>query len=153
MASQIHALMRNRVVLGFWALIMVSYCVSQLHGPRAQSQGVLYEIVLCTVSCLILLASFLGSTLLVLSIQIMSQKNKAVLGEHRLTISDEGLVESTLYNESMHKWMGYHKTLSTSTYLMIYPTDGRFFYISKRRPLIEGDMAAFEAALRERTKK
>jgi hypothetical protein len=139
-------------VLAFWAIIIAVACYGQLHGPKIQSQSIGYKVIFCVLLSLIWLAFFVLVTLIVLSLQIFSQKNKAVLGEHRLSISDDGLIESTIYNESIHKWSGYHKTITAATYLMIYPTDGRFFYISKRRPLLEGDIAAFEAALKEKTK-
>ena len=85
--------------------------------------------------------------------RVLLQKYVGVLGEHRLTITEENLIESTTYNESAFRWSGYQRTVVTKAYLLLYVTDTMVYFIPRKRPLLEGDLPRFEAALAERTKR
>ncbi|MEO5713030.1 MAG: YcxB family protein [Luteolibacter sp.] len=88
----------------------------------------------------------------VLSATIMlMRKNTGILGEHEISIMEEGLLEVTAHNESLNRWSAYHKTISTNRYLRLYVTEGTCHSISKKRPLLVGDINAFEALLREKS--
>jgi hypothetical protein len=150
--AQIHTLLRNRIILSFWGILIAFICYGQLHDPTNVLLGLGDKICLSVFTALLLLALLLGFTLVLNSTLVLLRKNKGLLGEHKITITGDGLAESTDCNESLHKWPAYHKTVSTHSYLFLYPTDAMYFCIPKRRPLLEGDIKEFERALREKVK-
>jgi hypothetical protein len=150
--ANFRTLARNRFLLVFWSIAIAGVCYSAVNDPKVVDHAVGYKIGLCATMALLYFVLFFSVTLVVTSAMALLRKNTGVLGEHRVSISDEGLMESTVHNESLHRWSGYHRTVSTKGYLLLYITDAQFHIISKKRPLIEGDLTAFEAALNEKTK-
>lgn len=152
LVANFRTLIRNRFLQVVWAVIICSSCYSALHEPKMLGYGLAYKIGFCLFFGAIYFAALFGLTFVVTSAMLLVRKNKGVLGEHRLTISDEGLIESTIYNESLNRWSAYHKTISTSGYLLLYVSEVHFHFISKKRPLLEGDLAAFESLLNAKVK-
>ena len=74
-------------------------------------------------------------------------KQRGVVGKHVLRITEQGLVESTDFNESLAKWPSVCRILSLWGYLFIYVSDMNLHQVPKRcfRP---EEIAEFEAALR-----
>lgn len=146
------AITRNSFLLVFWSIVIVWVCYMALQDPKVSEHGFGYKVAFALVMAAFYYALFFAATFSVMAGMVLLRKNTGVLGEHRLSISAEGLIESTIHNESLNRWSAYHKTVSTKRYLMLYVTEGQFHIISKKRPLLEGDLAAFEAALNEKTK-
>jgi hypothetical protein len=74
-------------------------------------------------------------------------KQRGLVGKHVLRISDQGLVESTEFNESLHKWPSVCRILSLWGYLYIYVSDMNTHQVPKRC-FSPKEIADFEAALR-----
>jgi len=146
------SLMRNRYLHVLWSIFIIWICYTALQGSKTAPQSMSITVATCVFMAVICYVFFFTATFAVVAGMILLRKNKGVLGEHSLTLSDEGLVESTIYNETLNRWAAYHKTVSTKKHLLLYVSEGQFHVISKKRPLIEGDLAAFEAALNEKTK-
>ena len=152
LAGQFRSIVRNRFLQVFWAIVVASLCYSAVREPATAGQTVGYKIAFCLVMAALYVAVFVGLTFALTSVMFLLRKNTGVLGEHRLSITDVGLVESTVHNESLNRWSAYHRTVSTKGHLFLYVTESQFHIISKKRPLLEGDLAEFEATLREKTK-
>jgi hypothetical protein len=82
-------------------------------------------------SCITFLFMSLLSMLLV-GCMLMFKKYRGVLGEHELEVRADGLVERTDVNESLHRWAGFHKIVSTGRYLYIYVTDVNVHIVPRR---------------------
>ena len=65
------------------------------------------------------------------TLQIASSKN-GMLGKHHYTISEEGLHEKTIINESMNKWIGVSRINIAGSYLYFQISDYLFHVIPKR---------------------
>jgi len=76
-------------------------------------------------------------------------KQRGVVGKHSLEITDQGLVERTDYNETMHKWPSVCRIMSICGYLFIYVGDMNSHQVPKRCFSPE-EIANFEAELRAR---
>ncbi len=151
LAANFRSLVHNRFLWAFWTLAIIWLCYGALRAPEVAARGLGYKIGLSLFTAAFHFAMLFSLTFVLVSLMVLLRKNRGVLGEHRLTISPEGLVEATAYNESLNRWSAYHRTVSTKRYLMLYVTEGQFHIVPKRRPLLEGDLAAFEAALAEKT--
>jgi len=73
----------------------------------------------------------------------MFRKYRGFLGEHELEVRDEGLVERTDVNESLHRWSGFHKIVKTTRYLYIYVTDNNVHIVPRRCFASEQEQRAF----------
>ena len=151
--ATLRSILRNRFLSVLWSALIVWACYDQVHSAKVVDHSTGYKVFLCVFLAATYLVMLFGATFVLTSAMVLLRKNTGLLGEHELSISDEGIVESTAHNHSTYRWSCYHRTVSTRNYLMLYVTEGQFHIISKRRRLLGGDLAAFEALLREKTKR
>lgn len=151
--ANIKALLSNRVLVGAWILvsIWISNAWASEEAVMANSLG--FKIALFSILFLLYLGILSGVTIMVTAVLALLRKSKGIIGEHQLTLSDEGITETTEFNKSLNKWIGYHKTISTKRYLMLFVCEGQYHIISKSRPLLEGNLSEFEIDLNQRTAK
>lgn len=76
--------------------------------------------------------------------------NRGVVGEHEFEIRDDGFLERTTFNESIHRWAGFHKIVRSNNCLFIYVTDNIVHYIPLRVFASEQDAGSFQAELRKK---
>lgn len=74
-------------------------------------------------------------------------KHRGVLGRHVLEITEQGLIERTDCNETLHRWPSVCRVLSLGGYLYIYVSDNNSHQVPKRQFLPE-ELKNFEADLR-----
>ncbi|OZB90139.1 YcxB family protein [Paenibacillus sp. XY044] len=55
-----------------------------------------------------------------------------LLGEHTITLADEGIIESTSVNESIHKWGGIRDIENNEDYIFIFLNQTMAHIIPKR---------------------
>lgn len=147
------SILRNRFIMTMWSIVIAYYCFDYWREPEMQSHTLGIKVFSTTIFAVLSVLILFGITFVLTTMLILTRNNKGALGEHRITLTDEGLLESTDYNESLSRWSGYHKTVNTKSYLILYVTEGSFLHISKKRPLLEGDLTAFESALKAKTQR
>lgn len=78
---------------------------------------------------------------------IVQNGRKGLVGERSLEITDEGLIERTLYNETKFAWASIHKIESTpnQTYIFTAPFEA---LIIPHNAIYEGDFRAFLTELK-----
>jgi len=72
-----------------------------------------------------------GLTMLSMWLTNRFKKYRGFLGEHELEIRPDGLAERTDINESVHRWAGFHKLITTGGYLYIYVTDNNVHIVPR----------------------
>lgn len=95
--------------------------------------------------CFMAVAQFAFQTL-----WVFISNNRGVLGEHELEIRDEGLVERTAYNESLHRWTGFQKIGMSRKYLFVFVTDNNVEYVPLRIFASDADAKKFREELQKR---
>ena len=55
-----------------------------------------------------------------------------ILGEHIITITEEGLREKTAINDSFHDWLGVIDILENQNYIFIFTEEIRAYIIPKK---------------------
>ena len=78
-----------------------------------------------------------------------SGRGKRTLGEHRLTVTDAGLVERAKSGEYTTPWSRGIRVIESATAVYIYTARDTGLVIPRER-VTRGDAAAFAAAVRER---
>ena len=89
-------------------------------------------------------------TVLILALQNLLRRDKGVLGEHTLELTEEGLVESTDVNRSLANWRTQFKIRDTRHYAYIYISESNAHIVPKKREPLEGCTEVFLIRLRER---
>ena len=142
-------LLRNRIIMMFVAAMLVFNLFLVFKDPWVADKPwpfvILYALIRSVIFLLILL--FVQAVLGALT--VFSQRDRGLIGQHVLEITDEGLVESTDVNRGLHKWAGIHKIKSGGAYLYIYTGATRFFQVP-RQGIQSGHLETFEAELRRR---
>ena len=149
--ANVRSALHNRMMMLIQAGISLLFALNSLNSPATPAHGLGVTIVAVLIVALAIFAFMLGATVLLTALLVVGRKHTGILGEHTLRITDEGLVEKTEHTESLHRWSAYHRTIKSGAYLYLYITEGMAHPVPLRRPLIEGDLAAFEAALQEHT--
>jgi hypothetical protein len=133
-----YLLRRNRVLTIFILIASLAMAWNDLRTPQFAAYSIAVKIVY-TIFLIGFMFCFVGfSTMVVMSFTVMFKKFRGFLGEHELEIRDDGLVERTSFNESLHRWAGFQKIVRTRRYLYIYVTDNnvhmvpRHYFASKQ---------------------
>ncbi len=89
----------------------------------------------------------------IIAVQSFLRRDRGILGEHTLEITEEGLVESTEVNRSLANWRTSFRICETTRYAYIYVSVGSAHVVPKAKPPLEGSVAEFLGELRARIKK
>lgn len=138
--------LRNRIIQVFVVAIMILNA-GLILGPglsaRPFSRTVFYGVVYIIgfVGVLLVFQGIVGFATAFLL------KQRGIVGQHVLEITEQGLVERTEFNETLHKWTSICRILSIGGYLYIYVSDNNCHQVPKRHFSIQ-EISAFEADLR-----
>jgi hypothetical protein len=83
---------------------------------------------------------------------LFANKNRGVVGEHEFEIRDDGLVEKSPFNESLHRWAGFRKIGASRNYLYVFVTDNIVHYIPHAAFASKEEADNFRAELQRRAK-
>jgi hypothetical protein len=124
-----YMLFHHKVLMSTMIIMSLLWPVLSINDPTMVKQSIGVR-----VFSFVLYTTFMWFVMVVLNvilqwILLFLQKNRGVVGDHEFEIRDDGLVERTAFNESLHKWSGFHKVAGTSKYLVIYVTENNLHYI------------------------
>ena len=88
--------------------------------------------------------------ILIIAAKSFMRKDKGVIGEHTLEITDEGLVESTEVNRSLSNWRTPFRIREMRRYVYIYISSVSAHAVPKTKQPLEGSVAEFITELRSR---
>ena len=135
-------------MLFLFVAVLVFFTVTAFKQEPLASADLAVKVVAIALETAFALGAGLMAGTLQTAVQCFTAKGKGVLGEHTLEITDDGLIETTEYNRSLHRWAGIHKVTESRRFLWIYVTDTLAHIVPRRRPLIEGDLRLFEDQMR-----
>lgn len=122
-------LSRRSIQLGFLLLYLFAFSVSFNFSeispdttPLMEGLRGLRDMVVITI-ILIIFLGFRGSS---------SAKGKGILGEHTITLTEDDLIEETVYNKSFCKWNGILKIVTSRRYLAVHITEQLIHLIPRR---------------------
>jgi hypothetical protein len=151
--ARIAIVLSNRTILVFLLAIGGLVFYATLTSKAAPTHSLNFRILSATIQLMFVYGMTLGMLVLMSFIQAFTGKEKGVIGEHTLRITDEGLEEATEYNLSLHRWSAFGKRKKRGGLMLIYVTDRMAHIVPVRRPLLEGDLPEFLRCIDENTKK
>ena len=149
-AFQIRALRRHRFLLLLVAGIYVLVLWTDSRPIPGRHDSLAVRLVVAALDGAALLAIVGIFALLFLVLVVWTAKHKNVLGEHVLSISDEGLVSKSATGEGLVRWGGIDKVISTPKYLLIYLNESSAKMIPKRFFTSAAEASVFEQEVRGR---
>ena len=85
-----------------------------------------------------------------LALSVWTGKHKGILGDHTLTLTEEGLASKSPTSESLLNWAGIHRVVSTKGYVFIYVSELQIKMIPKRAFHSADEAVAVERQIRNR---
>ena len=153
MRCNIRTLLHNRINLLLWAALSAFFVLSAFASEKTAEAHLAVKVFVAAVFFGLAFSALFITTALLTTLFVLCRTHRGVLGEHTLTVTEEGLVETTEHNESLHRWSAYHRTQRSGAYLFLYVNDTMAHVVPLRRPPLEGDAASFEASVRARAGK
>jgi hypothetical protein len=146
---QLYVLLRNRVLIAFGLVVTLGLVWNDLRGAEMAARSLGFKV---SYAILFTATMFFGvglATMALMACMVMFKKFRGFLGDHELEIRDDGLVERTDVNESVHRWAGFHKIVTTGRYLYIYVTDNNVHIVPRRYFASEQEQRAFQEEIRK----
>lgn len=144
--------LRNRLVILFGFVIAFGMSYLIMSTPELASYPLGLRIVAILVLATLQLLAMMLIQLTLLALYIGLKKFPGILCEHELEIRDDGLIERTSVNESLHRWSGFHKVVSTRSYLYIYVTNVMIHVVPKGYFTSEHEAQSFQHEIEKRIK-
>ena len=140
--------MRNRILQGF----LILFPAWQLWSRLSPGIGINSALELALEGAGIL--AFFGGMVIVTMVGVgfamaFLLPQRGIICEHTLEITDEGLVETTEMNRTMHKWSSVLRIMNIFGYLFVYVGDQNAHQVPRRCIPLD-QMTNFERELRAR---
>ena len=148
---QFYQLVRNRIIIVFPSIISAALTWQALTTPELSPRSVIFKVFYSFIIVALVYTFVFAITIGLTICSVMFKKFRGFLGEHELEIRDEGLLERTDVNESLNRWAGFHKIVTTGQYLYIYVTDNNVHIVPKRCFASERDLKEFRDAMQKHT--
>ena len=147
--AQTRAIFHNKVFIGVLVLFFAFLWWSTFTMAEIAKGSEAVRAITATIMAGIGLIGVLLFTAIILSLQTLLRRDKGVLGEHTLELTEEGVVESTDVNRSLANWRTQFKIRDTRHYAYIYISESNAHIVPKKREPLEGCTEVFLIRLRE----
>lgn len=128
--ARVRSLFQNRFIQLFYCGLGLLVFWSGTRGEAANAPilvrifgGILVAIMFVIIGFAITIPLLLAGTF---------KRNTGILCDHEIELKEEGLVERTEANETLHRWAAFHKVSLTRGGLYIYVTDTQIHIIPRR---------------------
>jgi hypothetical protein len=149
---QVYQLIRNRVLIGFFLLCSAFLVVSDLSQPDMAARSLGFKCFFVVFFAPLFGAIVFLLSLVPLALLVAVRRHRGLVGEHVLEIGESGLAERTDVNESLHRWAGFHKLVSTRKYFYVFVTDAMVHVVPKRAFATKDEARSFQSAIEKRGK-
>jgi hypothetical protein len=120
----------NKILMGIMAVCCVVapfYCLPDTSAFSPTKKAFFFVFFIVTMFCIMAVFQIVFQ-----AVWLLLNKNRGVVGEHELEIRDDGLLEKSPVNESLHRWAGFHKIGASRNYFFIFVTDNNVQYVPLR---------------------
>ncbi len=148
-----YVLTHNRVLIAFGLILSLGFVWHDLSTPDLAASSIVFKVFYAVVFTAIMLSIMASLTMLMMACMVMFKKYRGFLGDQELEIREDGLVERTDVNESVHRWAGFHKFVSTRRYFYVYVTDNSAHVVPRRCFASEQEQNAFRDEIKKRIRK
>lgn len=148
--AHLHQLMRNRVLVTIFVLLAVGMACLQLKEPHISGHSAAFKVFFVTLFSFVVFTIVTCVQIVLLFCLVLFRKQRGLLGEHELQIREEGLWERTDVNETLNRWVGFHKVYRMGGLLFVYVTDTQLHIVPRRSFSSEELCRSFQMELERR---
>ncbi len=130
-------------LVGMWAFV---FCSQQ----SLEDADIIFSAIAATVVTLLAGSAVAVITAILVAFRTLVGSDPGVLGEHTLELTDEGLIESTAVNRSVHSWATPFRVRPTIGYVFVFITRDQGHIIPLNRAPLEGSVGLFLEELQAR---
>jgi len=149
---QMWAAAHNKVRVGCLLIFAAFLAWITFRTPEMAEHPLAVRILAGTVFVAGLLCAMVLGQFGLVALWVWFRKGRGMFGEHELIIREDGLVERTDVNESLARWSGFHKIVSSGRYLYVFVTDTNVHIVPKRCFPSEEERQSFEQEIEQRMK-
>jgi hypothetical protein len=149
-ACHVRAVLHRRAFLAILIILYLAMCWLGSRPVPGRQDPLMTRLIAGTMVGLAALVGLGVAFPIMIGFFIWQAKHKNILGEHELSITDQGLVSKSATGEGLVKWAGLHKVVSTPKYLLIYLNESMVKVVPKRSFLTLEEATAFEQEVRRR---
>jgi YcxB-like protein len=140
----LRALLFQRTIM---CMVFLSLCgiwwITFSNTQKVEEPDSIASAVIATGGVLTFLVCGTLGAIIVTAMHACMRNGKGILGEHTLEITDEGLVESTEVNTTLHSWNSAFRIRRTGSYIFIFVATGVGHIVPLKRLPIDGSVDEF----------
>jgi len=140
----------SKIAMGMLIILLLFAAYAGGSGEMPEDSSTILRVLCAIVSMLFVLVFWALLQLVTVAIMAFCRKNKGVACWHTLLLTEEGLIEKTDFNETLHRWNGLHKIRTTFGYYYIFVTETVFHLVPKRSFDSPQDAQRFMDEIRQR---
>jgi len=140
----------NRKLVTILLLVCIAVPALTYHTPEGVRFPLAYCVFYFVITAAVMLALNAVFQVAFHTVWLFLNKNPGVVGEHEFIIQDDGLVEKTPFNESLHRWAGFQRIASSPNYLFLFVAGNIVHYIPLRIFASKEEAGSFRAELQRR---
>ena len=149
--GMLHAVARNRFNLVFYFVLAGVMSSLAFTDAALRQETIAYKTIYLLLSVIFTLClASIAMIVFALAMAFM-RPLRGIVGAHCIELRDDGILESTDINQSLHRWSGIRRIRRTGAYLQIYVTDFMYHSIPISAFQSPHDADAFLNKIRRRT--
>ena len=149
---QLYGLPRQRVIMSFLLIASTLMAGLSLREPDLAARSLAFKITFVVLFDILFFGVVVTLQVALVGMTLLLGKHRGLVGEHVLEVRDDGLLERTAFNESLHRWAGFHKVKRTRSYLYLYVTDAMLHIVPLRCFTTPEEAKAFQDEIRKHIK-
>jgi hypothetical protein len=150
MRCRLWVVAHNRKLMAILLLMCIALPALTYQTPKGMQYPLVYAafyFLILTVLMIIFNVAFLVAFH---AFWVLANKNRGVVGDHEIEIRDDGLIERTPVNESLHRWTGFHKIGASRHCIYVFVTDNIVHYIPVRAFASQAEADSFRMEIQRR---
>lgn len=147
MGWQLYQLSRNKLLWACYFLWVLFIAHGILTLPSMAAAPILGKSILVLFAAGIIALLFALVMTLIVFLTLVFRSNRGLIGKHELVINEAGVREKTEFNDSLFRWSGFHKLISTTHYFYLYVNEGSVHVVPKRSFASEQACDSFEKVI------
>jgi hypothetical protein len=138
------------MILGMLVILLIFAGSTAFFSTESQPGSLMVRAVVAVIWIFLALVLFIIMQLLLAAVIAYARGHKGLLGIHTLVVTAEGLIERTDYNETLHRWKGFHRVRESASYFYLYVSETNFHLVPKRSFTSGQELRSFLEEIKQR---
>ncbi|MDQ8205724.1 YcxB family protein [Pelagicoccus sp. SDUM812003] len=141
--GQLWMLAHNNFAVTFFGILWMAIASLSFNSSAVAEATIFTKFLFALIQATIALSIGGCFSVFYVLLSVFTRKSTGLVGEHELTILDDGIEEVTEVNKTLNKWEGMKGLKESKSLCLLYVTQATAHVIPRNRELIEGDLDEF----------